>query len=197
MNRFVEAGPKEEIFNAIRVYDSNGDNFLTLSQLTQALTRKGIRLNPDEIVFLNEFLEPENVGQGLPINYKELVQMIYGSKKVNAEKIISERRKNEGRDTGITDSIIEANRLASKATTFKGASEKHHPSVSGMTELMQRSDMMSEREVPQLINDDDYSNNFMEIKETFMDKCFTFEDLLAKMGRPKPGAEHKVVFDDF
>ena len=67
---------------------------------------------------MNEFLEPENVGQGLPINYKELVQMIYGSKKVNAEKIISERRKNEGRDTGITDSIIDANRLAITANVI-------------------------------------------------------------------------------
>ena len=43
-----------------------------------------------------------------------LEQMIYGSKKVNAEKIISECCKNKGRDTGITDSIIEANHLARK-----------------------------------------------------------------------------------
>lgn len=54
-----------------------------------------------------------------------------------------------------------------------------------------------QREVPQLVDENEHARNFTEMKEAFLDKCFSFEDLLQFMGLPRPGWENKVSLTDF
>lgn len=70
-------------------------------------------------------------------------------------------------------------------------------SVDGLSSLMKRTEEKSV-EIPQLIDDGEPYRNFSEIKEVFMTKCFTFEDLLQLMGgKSKPGSEQKIYLADF
>lgn len=47
------------------------------------------------------------------------------------------------------------------------------------------------------IDDNDMLNNYNEIKEMFRANAFTFEDILAKMGKPEIAKENIVTFKDF
>lgn len=123
--------------------------------------------------------------------------MLQGKRIIDPAKAIAERRKRKGLDKLDTDPAVIANLKASKINTVDTKeTERTAGTVDGMSTLMRRSDA-GDRKVPNLVNENEHIENFNEIKETFMRKCFAYEDLLNTMGLVKPGNETKIVFEDF
>jgi len=61
--------------------------------------------------------------------------------------------------------------------TFMSGETRSAGSVSGLSSLMKKSED-KEVEVPKLVDDSEHLTNFSEIKDTFLSKCFSFEELL-------------------
>lgn len=70
-------------------------------------------------------------------------------------------------------------------------------SVSGLSSIMKRS-VDDNRPVNKLVDDSEGFRNFTEIKQTFLTKFFSFEELLQCMlSTVRPGSETKIMFKDF
>jgi hypothetical protein len=71
---------------------------------------------------------------------------------------------------------------------------RDNESVEGLSSIMHRSAI--EGTDRKLVDEDDVLHIYNDIKELFR-KAFSFEDLLAKMGKPELTKENMVTFKDF
>ena len=151
-------------------------------------------MKPEEVQYVYDFIDENDDGK---LQYKELADLLQGRRTIDPAKAIAERRKRKGLDKLDTDPDVIANQKASKINTLDTKeTERTAGTVDGMSTLMRRSDA-GDRKVPSLVNENEHIENFNEIKETFMRKCFAFEDLLNTMGLVKPGNETRITFEDF
>ena len=175
------------------MYDTSGDGKLDFKEFTKAMIKAGIRINPDEISNVYSMIDEDNSGT---ISLKEFFDIVSGDRKLDLVSMIAARRHKLGLDTGINESEINAQRKVSMQPTFMSGEIRSAGSVSGLSSLMKKSDD-KEIEVPKLVNDDEHLTNYSDIKDGFLTKCFTFEDLLQLMGLSKPGNDAKVFLSDF
>ncbi len=193
IGKFKDAGSVESIRNQFRMYDTSGDGNLDLKEFTKAMLKSGIRVNPDEISAVYDMIDEEHNGN---ISLKEFFDVISGARKLEVAVFIAARRQKLGLNTGINEEELNAQKKVSMQPTFMSNEIRSAGSVSGLSSLMKRSDE-KELEVPRLVDDSEHLRNFSEIKDTFLMKCFSFEDLLQLMGMGKPGSDAKVFMADF
>lgn len=110
MDKFKVIG-ETKIINTFRFYDKDNSGSLSLVELTTALTKTGVRVNPDEIIYIYDFIDEDHSDS---ITYREFTDVIFGRRKIDAQKFIAEKRHKLGLDTGISPSEIAADRMRSQ-----------------------------------------------------------------------------------
>ena len=121
--------------------------------------------------------------------------MLLGNRKLDLVSIIKQQRIKDGRATGITtEELKKTAHISSQATVDKAESSVVGP-FSDLTSIMRRSDNEEKDRI--FVDDSEHKQNEQEIKETFLLKASSFEELLATMGLVKPGNEGKITYEDF
>lgn len=146
--------------------DSNGNGKLDLREFTKGMLQAKIHINPDEINYVYSVIDKDNSGE---IDYKEFCDVIYGTRRIDTEKAIAEKRHREGRDTGIDPKLAAEMAKISMDSTYDKNSMglRTAGSVSGMSDIMKRSEN-DNKPVNRLVDDTEGFRNFTEIKTVFL-----------------------------
>jgi|LauGreDrversion4_2_1035121.scaffolds.fasta_scaffold639503_1 hypothetical protein len=138
------------------------------------MLKSGIRVNPEEISAIYSIIDEDNSNT---ISLKEFFDVISGRRRLDVTGYIAEKRKRAGLNIGISPEELAAQKKVSMGPNIISNESRSVGSVDGLSSLMKRTEDKSV-EIPQLIDESEPYRNFTEIKEAFMTKCFTFEDLL-------------------
>lgn len=76
-NKMQEVDSDEEIREAFKVFDKNGDGFISAAELRHVMTNLGEKLTDEEV---NEMIKEADLDGDGQINYEEFVKMLMGSK---------------------------------------------------------------------------------------------------------------------
>lgn len=71
------------------MYDNDSNGQLDLREFTRAMVESRIRCDPEEINFIYDAIDNDKSGL---INYKELLDVIFGVRKVDFVKYIANKR---------------------------------------------------------------------------------------------------------
>jgi len=149
------------------------------------LQRSNVTVKPEEILYIYEFIDSNKDGK---LDYKELSEVLRGTKSIDAAAHIAAMRKEKGLDHGYTPSELANIQDGSKQVSFdKNEIRSVGESVSGMSAILKRSDG-EDRKPPPLTDPDESKRNLEVIKTELLEKAFSFEDIIATMGVARPGS---------
>mmetsp|Transcript_43806 Transcript_43806/g.42272 ORF Transcript_43806/g.42272 Transcript_43806/m.42272 type:complete len:136 (-) Transcript_43806:237-644(-) len=125
------------------------------------------------------------------VSYNDFCDIMEKDQVLPIENIVRKRRRERGEDLTMEEkdkkdsSFMQTQKLKTvfaDINTDSKVGSKDLGSVQGMSEILERSSMdLGDKK---LFNEDDVLDHYNEIKEVFRQNAFTFEDLLAKMGKP-------------
>ena len=116
------------------------------------LQRSNVTVKPDEILYIYEFIDSNKDGK---LDYKELSEVLRGTKSIDAAAHIAAIRKEKGLDHGYTPSELANIQDGSKQVSFDmNEIRSVGESVSGMSAILKRSDG-EDRKPPPLTDPDE------------------------------------------
>lgn len=116
----------------------------------------------EDLLYVYEFIDENKDGK---LQYKELSEVLRGTRNIDAAARISSVRKAKGQDHGYTPSELANIKEGSKNVSFDKNEIRSAGEVSGMSELMRRSDT-DDRKVPALTDEGEHRRNIQEIRDT-------------------------------
>lgn len=135
------------------MYDNDSSGSLDLREFTRAMVESRVKCDPDEINFIYEAIDNDKSGL---IQYKELLDVIFGVRKVDFASYIAKRRHAQGLDSGI-DSKVQAEMAKESMQPNLNLNELNSAgSVSGLSQIMKRSEDESKP-----------ANKFLDESESF------------------------------
>lgn len=120
-----------------------------------------------------------------------------GHRQLDLVSIIKRQREKDGRASGITKEEIKKTAILSiKSDLDEIRDQNDSGPFSDMTSVMRRSDQ-EDKERAKFVNDSEFEKTEQEIKDEFLAKAASFDDLLAIMGNAKHGMEGLITYADF
>lgn len=181
------------IINTLRLSDTNNDGTISLNEFMTAMQRVNVQIPVEDLLYVYEFIDENKDGK---LQYKELSEVLRGTRNIDAAARISSVRKAKGQDHGYTPSELANIKEGSKNVSFDKNEIRSAGEVSGMSELMRRSDT-DDRKVPALTDEGEHRRNIQEIRDTISKQARSFEEILSQLGTVRPDQHSKITFDDF
>lgn len=145
-----------QLENSFRFYDKDQSGTLSFDEFMSALQRLGVRAKGADLMEIYQFIDSD---QNDNIAYNELIELMYGTKQIDYESFVRERRKKLGLDSWISLEERKHTDKYSQKPTLMSDEYNSAGYVEGLSEIMKKSEAGSER-VPQLVNEHEvYSNS--------------------------------------
>ena len=122
---------------------------------------------------------------------------MFDEKTIDIEPLIAQRRQSLGLDTGFDPKTSKELAGVSMQLTKQETDPRSLDKVSGLSSLINKSEETTPK-VPNLFDDNEKFANYEKIKNAFLQKHFSFEDLLQSIfNTPSPSFGSKIFLKDF
>lgn len=91
------------IINTLRLSDTNNDGSISLNEFMTAMQRVNVQIPVEDLLYVYEFIDENKDGK---LQYKELTEVLRGTRSIDAAARISTVRKAKGQDHGYTPSEL-------------------------------------------------------------------------------------------
>lgn len=175
--------------NWFNLFDNDKDGLLEPADFKRLLKQAEVIVRDQDLAKVFELIDLQQTGR---IAYTDFLAVIEKNVTLPIEQIVRKRRKERGEafveGAGLDPHLHpeEAERLRafkSHQAELNSSKPRDIGSVEGLSQIMGRSDQGDHPE-RHLIDDDDTLHHYTEIKELLRQHFNSFDDLLAKMGKP-------------
>lgn len=172
--------------------DTNRDGTLSFEEFASICAKQKVFITIDQLKMVYKLIDQD---ASRSVSYRELTDVLLGKRTIDIVSIIKEQRIKDGSASGITKEELKKTANASIEPSYARHDTESVPKTD-LTSVMRRSDV-DKKDRTRFLDDSQNLQTEQAIKECFMEKARTFEDLLMVMGTNKPGQEGRVTFEDF